>query len=371
MDCLYERLSHNFFLRESSRGRFAPITMDPPCLAEWKQDKTIFYLNEPLQTAKYLYVPIKNVVLYPIDTLDADHQSSLDDRQKPVTMRMHKVPYMKGAFVDPRWHIRSNDRGRYVFTKSKLDQREIEILQALTSNLTLIPKVKYNLEIPSEGRYCMATDYFQSDLSAVSSLTKAMTFNPQNFSEYTVYMSITRQIAEGLQYIHQRELAYLFLSTESVFINTTNEVRLFDFHNCCSSAEFAVHSKSPEFHYSSTQFHFQPPEYFDYDRFGRRNFIDYCAADIWALGIILLQMLVGTSYFSQFPQPVLFIQDWKAALDVDNHEIRAFNLFCLLRQLGIAVDDAVVNILSRLLSPSVNGRISSEELVGILNKLIK
>ncbi|GJN23528.1 hypothetical protein PR202_gb11185 [Eleusine coracana subsp. coracana] len=99
---------------------------------------------------------------------------------------------------------------------------------------------------------------------------------------------VAAQALSGLAHLHARRVAHLDVKPANLLVNDKGEVKLADFgvarvlaragDLCASNAGTAA---------------YMSPERFDPEARGGGGFFDPCAADVWGLGVTVLELLVG------------------------------------------------------------------------------
>eukprot|EP00826_Nyctotherus_ovalis_P032531 TRINITY_DN26214_c0_g1_i2.p1 TRINITY_DN26214_c0_g1~~TRINITY_DN26214_c0_g1_i2.p1 ORF type:complete len:306 (-),score=59.12 TRINITY_DN26214_c0_g1_i2:45-962(-) len=100
------------------------------------------------------------------------------------------------------------------------------------------------------------------------------------------------QIALAIKRLHENNITYSYLRTENILIDENNYIYLNDFgiHKFMSPDNRKAHTSSMVVKYPLTQ-EYLPPEYFLKDEVAP-------AADWWAFGVVLYELLTGITPFS-------------------------------------------------------------------------
>ncbi|CAN6478977.1 unnamed protein product [Victoria cruziana] len=160
--------------------------------------------------------------------------------------------------------------------------REMEILKRTDS--PYVVKCHGIFESPG-GDVSLVLEYM--DGGALEELLRSK----RTFSERSI-AGITRQVLEGLSYLHGQRIVHRDIKPSNLLINRKNEVKIADF----GVSKIMSRTLDPCDSYVGTCA-YMSPERFDPDSHGR-NYDGY-AGDVWSLGLTLLELYLGHFPFLQ------------------------------------------------------------------------
>ncbi|KAH0790755.1 CAMK family protein kinase [Histomonas meleagridis] len=147
-------------------------------------------------------------------------------------------------------------------------EREIRLMRVLNHpNIVKLHEVLYRSEIE--------TAYLIMDYADCGSLANAIKTGT-NFTEAQIF-TIAYQIAQGLNYLHSREIVHQDIKPSNVLLFKNGTAKLSDFGigHSFQSAEMVFGTPA-----------YQAPEYFD-----EESELDPIKEDVWSLGVTLYEML--------------------------------------------------------------------------------
>jgi serine/threonine protein kinase len=172
-------------------------------------------------------------------------------------------------------------------------EQEVRLLPALNHpNIVRFEKILFHPElIFLIMEYCSQGDLF-------SQIVTNGLF-PENRAA-----DIMRQIAEGVRYIHEKDIAHRDLKPENILLDSEFTAKIADF-GLCHVDSSKVLLKTP----CGSPF-YAPPEIIS------NQCYDGKSADIWSLGVMLFTMVTGTLPWSSDNQAELFRQIKEAEVEI-------------------------------------------------------
>eukprot|EP01041_Mallomonas_annulata_P002975 gene2975-5835_t len=168
--------------------------------------------------------------------------------------------------------------------------REIKILKALRHE-NIISLVEVLTSLPNDGSedvnkggIFLAFEYANYDLSALINSPRYR-LTPAHVRSYT------KQLLEGLYYMHKNKIIHRDLKPANLLITKDNRLKIADFGLSRTYSEDATN----RFTEVVATLWYRPPELF----FGERNYGP--EIDIWAVGCILPEMVLGSAIFGGNP----------------------------------------------------------------------
>ena len=144
--------------------------------------------------------------------------------------------------------------------------------------------------------WCENRDLYQY-LCNYTILAQYLDSNDPTYLPIPEILNFSLQIANGLQYLHEKNIAHCDLKFENILLTNDKTLKIADFGSCveCSKEKYP----------NSSTILFAPPEYPEFDEYAgeleESNNLKYDAlkADIWGFGILVLSMIHGEYPFSE------------------------------------------------------------------------
>ena len=153
-------------------------------------------------------------------------------------------------------------------------------------------------------------------------------FGPLDENTLKLY---TKQIIEGLLYLHQRRIIHMDIKAANILLTTEGTIKLSDF-GCSSNLDF-TNSKTDVIHTIKGSLPWMAPEVI--------NNSAYCLkSDIWSLGCTLIEMSTGKPpwgvEFDNIMNAIYFISKTNKIPTIPNHlseDAKFFIKECLCRDI--------------------------------------
>ena len=224
----------------------------------------------------------------------------IQEKDIPIQQKYEKIKQLgKGSYGTVWLAIRASDGKEIALKEVDISpdnvrliaetEKEIDFLKRLSVFPECHPFITcyYDGEyIPSDGKFIIEMEYVPG-----KNMNQFFTdFKTLNSIELTYYylLLVAKDLAEGLDYIHSKEVIHNDIKLENILIDLQYSPRIADFGLACLSQR--VEFLGPQFckAQGGSPYYLPPEFWFDRTR--------YPASDMWALGICLYIIVAGWPY---------------------------------------------------------------------------
>uniref|UniRef100_A0A0N5BJ85 Polo kinase n=1 Tax=Strongyloides papillosus TaxID=174720 RepID=A0A0N5BJ85_STREA len=213
-----------------------------------------------------------------------DHEDFFEKVPKIINDTINRARYIRGELIGVGsfgnfylfTHLKTKGKcvGKIIM-KSKLDGNLEEIYRETSIQMNL-----QHSNILRMFRYfgcktcvCMTLELWDDTLECVLKRLKVLDEPSCRF--------VAREIACGISYLHEQRVIHRDIKPDSIFLTKDMDIKIGNFENATYHRDSAERTMKPY----GTPMYF-PPEYFDGNKYS-------FGVDVWALGIILYEMIVG------------------------------------------------------------------------------
>lgn len=327
IDCLKDnncRLIHEWNVETSELRGLALYKRDERCLFLYvhrnSDDFQMFFPSEKLRRRFYdllleMSQELKVTSFDDVDETQLEYEYELDENG-------HKVLLGKGTYGAV--YSARDVRRQTMLAVKEIHIRNNDEVQPLREEIKLHSQLNHKNIVQYLGSVC-EDDTFKIVMERVpgGSLTSLIHSKWGALKEETIVF-YTRQILQGLKYLHDQNIVHRDIKGENVLVNNyTGTLKISDFGTSRRLA--GLNPKSEKF---IGTFHFMAPEVIDQ---GPRGYGP--PADIWSLGCTIVEMATGKTPFEDLSGPMVLytIGQNKAHPDIPDHlseKARRFILRC-------------------------------------------